>query len=282
MVNYLLNDGTSIPVIGLGTYKITESPESIAAAIEAGYKLIDTAWIYGNEALVGEGMRLAADRGFAKDYLVATKVWPNHYTKDLTKRSLDRSIRELGIDQLDIVYLHWPAEGLSDAWKVLEQYKDEGIIRTIGVSNFTMKMLEEFKQSANVPPALNQIEIHPFWPEIDMVSYLQEENILPVAYSPLARMNEALHATDTIKSISSRLNRKPNQIILRWLIEREIAVVPKSVDRERQRENLAIFDFELTPEDIAALSVLGRDTGKVGGADPNDLAWQAEMKALPL
>lgn len=282
MVNYLLNDGTSIPAIGLGTYKITESPESIAAAIEAGYKLIDTAWIYGNEALVGEGMRLAADRGFAKDYLVATKVWPNHYTKDLTKRSLDRSIRELGVDQLDIVYLHWPAEGLSDAWKVLEQYKDEGIIRTIGVSNFTMKMLEEFKQSANVPPALNQIEIHPFWPEIDMVSYLQEENIRPVAYSPLARMNEALHATDTIKSISSRLKRKPNQIILRWLIEREIAVVPKSVDRERQRENLAIFDFELTPEDIAALSVLGRDTGKVGGADPNDLAWQAEMKALPL
>lgn len=282
MVNYLLNDGTSIPAVGLGTYKITESPESIAAAIEAGYKLIDTAWIYGNEALVGEGMRLAADRGFAKDYLVATKVWPNHYTKDLTKRSLDRSIRELGVDQLDIVYLHWPAEGLSDAWKVLEQHKDEGIIRTIGVSNFTMKMLEEFKQSANVPPALNQIEIHPFWPEIDMVSYLQEENILPVAYSPLARMNEALHATDTIKSISSRLKRKPNQIILRWLIEREIAVVPKSVDRERQRENLAIFDFELTPEDIAALSVLGRDTGKVGGADPNDLAWQAEMKALPL
>lgn len=282
MVNYLLNDGTSIPAIGLGTYKITESPESIAAAIEAGYKLIDTAWIYGNEALVGEGMRLAADRGFAKDYLVATKVWPNHYTKDLTKRSLDRSIRELGVDQLDIVYLHWPAEGLSDAWKVLEQHKDEGIIRTIGVSNFTMKMLEEFKQSANVPPALNQIEIHPFWPEIDMVSYLQEENIRPVAYSPLARMNEALHATDTIKSISSRLKRKPNQIILRWLIEREIAVVPKSVDRERQRENLAIFDFELTPEDIAALSVLGRDTGKVGGADPNDLAWQAEMKALPL
>lgn len=282
MVNYLLNDGTSIPAIGLGTYKITESPESIAAAIEAGYKLIDTAWIYGNEALVGEGMRLAADRGFAKDYLVATKVWPNHYTKDLTKRSLDRSIRELGVDQLDIVYLHWPAEGLSDAWKVLEQYKDEGIIRTIGVSNFTMKMLEEFKQSANIPPALNQIEIHPFWPEIDMVSYLQEENIRPVAYSPLARMNEALHATDTIKSISSRLKRKPNQIILRWLIEREIAVVPKSVDRERQRENLAIFDFELTPEDIAALSVLGRDTGKVGGADPNDLAWQAEMKALPL
>lgn len=282
MVNYLLNDGTSIPAIGLGTYKITESPESIAAAIETGYKLIDTAWIYGNEVLVGEGLSLAAERGFPKDYLVATKVWPNHYTEDLTKRSLDRSIRELGVDQLDIVYLHWPAEGMMDAWRVLEQYKDEGIIRTIGVSNFTRTMLEEFKQSANVPPALNQIEIHPFWPEIDMVSYLQEEEILPVAYSPLARMGEALHESETIASIAKRLNRKPNQIILRWLVEREIAVIPKSANPERQAENLAIFDFELTPEDIAALSVLGKDTGKVGGADPNNPEWQAEMKARPL
>lgn len=282
MLNYLLNDGTSIPAVGLGTYKIVDSPEPIAAAIEAGYKLIDTAWIYGNEALVGEGMKLAAERGFAKDYLVATKVWPNHFTEDLTKRSLDRSIRDLGVDQLDIVYIHWPADGMLDTWRVLEQYQDEGIIRTIAVSNFTIKMLEEFKHSANVPPAINQIEIHPFWPAIDMISYLQEEDILPVAYSPLARMEEALIASDTIDSISKRLNRKPNQVILRWLIEREIAVIPKSVDPERQRENLALFDFELTPEDIAALSVLGRDTGKVGGADPTDLNWQAEMKGMPL
>lgn len=282
MVNYLLNDGTSIPAIGLGTYKITDSPEAIAAAIETGYKLIDTAWIYGNEALVGDGMRLAAERGFTKDYLVATKVWPNHFTEDLTKRSLDRSLRDLGVDQLDIVYLHWPAEGMMDAWRVLEHYKDEGIIRTIAVSNFTIKMLEEFKQSANVPPAMNQVEIHPFWPEIDMVSYLQEEDILPVAYSPLSRMGEALLASDTIQKIARRLNRKPNQIVLRWLFEREIAVIPKSVDPERQRENLAIFDFELTPEDIAALSVLGRDNGKVGGADPTDPEWQAQMKASPL
>ena len=276
MQYYKLNDGTTLPQIGFGTYHIMDA-ESICRAIDMGYKLVDTAWVYENERIVGEGL----DASHKKDVLVATKVWPNYYGKDLTRRSVERSLKDLKVDQLDIVYTHWPTEDIVEAWKALEAMQAEGIIKTLGVSNMNQEQLERFVQDVDVMPALNQIEVHPLWPELELVDYLQSKDIQVVAYSPLARMNEELLADPKLKAIMQRTGKTAAQVILRWQLERGILPIPKSENPQRQAENLDIFDFSLQKEEVAALNSLGRSDAKIAN-DSTDKAWQQEMKGREL
>lgn len=274
-----LTSGYDMPLLGLGTYKAHGTCELMLEALDLGYRLLDTAWIYDNEKDVGEA--LAHTTVPREELFVATKVWPNHFTRDLTKRSIDRSLKDLQVDYLDMVYLHWWGEGYLDAWHVLEDYRAQGIIRTLSVSNFTQKMLEELFKQTDIRPACDQIEIHPLWPETELVNYLHTEHIQPVAYCPIARAKVEVMGSDAVLALAKKYGKSPVQIVLRWQLDRGIAPIPKTVHAERLPENLAVFDFALTEDEVSSITALEQADGKISHmmADP---AWLEKCAHDPL
>ncbi len=276
---FTLNDGNTLPAIGFGTYKAKNAIPAMLEAFKTGYRLFDTAWIYNNEEDVGKAWQESGlDR---HDIFLATKVWPNYFSHDLAKKSIDRSLESLGTDYLDVVYLHWWGSKYREAWKVLEQYKEEGIIRSIAVSNFTQGQIEGLSVKANIKPALNQVEIHPLWPETDLLSYLKKEDILPVAYCPLARAKAELFENELVANLCRNYGKTPAQIILNWQVARSTLVIPKSVHAERIHENFDIFDFALEGPEVAALEGLARSDGKIGhGMDEHEWLEKIEGQEL--
>lgn len=274
-----LTSGYDMPLVGLGTYKAHGTCEVMLEALDLGYRLLDTAWIYDNEKDVGEAIAHATIP--RSELFVATKVWPNHYTSDLTKRSIDRSLKDLQVDYLDMVYLHWWGEGYLDAWKVLEDYHAQGIIHTLSVSNFTQEMLEKLFQQTEIRPACDQIEIHPLWTETELVNYLHKEHIQPVAYCPIARAKTEVMQSDAVQKLAVKYGKSPVQIVLRWQLDRGIAPIPKTVHTERLPENLAVFDFKLTEDEISSITALTQTDGKISHmmADP---AWLDKCAHDPL
>ena len=274
-----LNNGVMMPSLGFGVYRIAPemTTEAVLAALRAGYRLIDTAAAYNNEQEVGEAVRRS---GIPRaDIFVTSKLWPTDYGQDAAARALDRSLGKLGLDYVDMFLLHWPLPSRFSqtvaSYRVLEQNLAAGRIRAIGVCNHDAANLQALMAETSLAPAVNQVELHPFFTQNELAQAHVRLGIVTQAWSPLGGVNiydaapgKARHVLDhpVIVSLARRLGRTPAQIVLRWHIQRGHSAIPKSVHPQRMAENLAIFDFALSPADMAAID--GLDTGRRGGDDP--------------
>jgi len=265
-----LNDGHSIPQLGLGVYKI---PQALAAgaveiALEAGYRHVDTAALYANERGVGEGLaRVALPRD---EVFVTTKVWNADHGYDQTLRAFDESLAKLGLDYVDLYLIHWPAprqDRYIDTYRALETLRADGRARSIGVSNFHTHHLDRLLAETGIVPAVNQVELHPWLQQRELRAYNAAHGILTEDWSPLAR-GRAI-GDDTLDAIGARYGKSAAQVVLRWHIELGNVVIPKSVTPSRIRENLNVFDFTLDAADHATLEDL--DAGERTGKDPDDI-----------
>ena len=263
-----LNDGHQIPALGYGVYQVP--PEATAAAVrtavEIGYRHIDTAQMYGNERGVGQGIRDAGiDRG---QMFITSKLNNGFHAPDDARRSFEATLRELGTDYVDLFLIHWPLPTLYDGdfvstWTTLEGFKADGRARSIGVSNFEIHHLKELAPKTATVPAVNQIEVHPYFTNDAVRAYGVEHRIVTQGWSPIAR--GAVLRDPVVIRIAEAAGVHPAQVVLRWHIERGDVVFPKSNQPERMRENFEIFDFELAEEDIEALTALNRgDAGRRG------------------
>jgi 2,5-diketo-D-gluconate reductase A len=252
-----LADGSSIPVLGLGVWQVPNGPECVNAvrwALEAGYRHIDTAQAYGNEESVGRALR---DSGVAReDVFITTKFYPGDSDP---AAAAEQSLRRLGIDQVDLYIIHWPQGGPTWAWPGMEAARERGHARSIGVSNFSVTELDEVIAIASTPPAVNQVQFSPFEYRKRLLQACADRGIVLEAYSPLGT---GRHLADpAITEIAARIERTPAQVLIRWAIQRETIVIPKSTHRERIEENGRVFDFELSDGDLAALDALDRTGG---------------------
>ncbi|WP_420137100.1 aldo/keto reductase [Sphingomonas sp.] len=264
----LLNDGKSMPQLGYGVFLVPpeETEQLVRDALDAGYQAVDTATLYRNEAAVGRAIR-ATDR-----YVFVTTKLPNdHHGYDRTLRAFDASYAALGLDVIDLYLIHWPVprqDLYAESWKALIRLREEGRVRSIGVSNFTMAHLERIIHDTGVVPAVNQIELHPHFQQVELRAYHEENGIVTTSWSPLGR-GGAL-SDPTIAEIARQYGRTPAQVILRWHIELGLTVIPKSSSRARQEENLNVFDFTLDADDMRAIAALDSPDGRIG-PDPDVL-----------
>jgi diketogulonate reductase-like aldo/keto reductase len=254
-----LNNGVEMPIFGLGTF-LSERGEttrkSVLHALEAGYRHIDTAAVYGNEADVGAGVR---ESGIPRaEIFITTKVWNDDQGYDSTLRAFDASLERLKMDYFDLYLIHWPVTGKrAETWRALIHLYEQKRCRAIGVSNFTIRHLKELSDSSPFVPLVNQFELHPFNTRKELVAYCQEMGIAVTSYSPLARGRKL--ADPALAAIAARYHKTPAQLAIRWVLQQGIIVIPKSVHRERILENAQVFDFEITPEDMAALDGLNEN-----------------------
>lgn len=260
-----LNDGRSIPQLGLGVWRTPsdETAQAVKAALDAGYRHIDTAAIYGNEAGVGEGLRASGvPRG---DVFITTKLWNAEQGLDTTLRAFDASMKLLGLEQLDLYLIHWPcpARGLYvDTWRAFVRLQAEGRVRSIGVSNFEPEHLDRLVQETGVKPVLNQIELHPRFQQHALRDYHAAHGIATQAWSPLGQGQ--LLADPAIVAIARKHGKTPAQVIVRWHIEMGHVVIPKSVNAGRIAENADVFGFSLDAGDMAAIAGLDDSEGRIG------------------
>lgn len=263
-----LNNGLAMPRLGLGVWQASEGPETenaVACALAAGYRLIDTATIYRNEASVGRGIRASGIP--REDIFVTTKLWNRDARENRARDACLESLDRLGLDYLDLYLLHWPVPGkFLAAWEVLEQLHAEGLLRAIGLSNFLVHHLDELLPRVQTTPAVNQIEFHPRLQSPALVRRCRDLGIVVEAWSPI--MRGKVDEVPEIVEIAQRLGKTPVQITLRWQIQRGIVTIPKSVHPERIRANADIFDFELAEADMARLDSL--DTNLRLGPDPDN------------
>ena len=265
-----LNDGNTIPQLGFGVFQIEpdETAEAVREATEVGYRHIDTAEMYGNEREVGEGIRASGvDRS---DVFVTSKLNNGLHEPEDARRAFDTTLWDLGFDYVDLFLIHWPLPTLYDGdfvstWKTLEEFHDDGRARSIGVSNFQIEHLERLAAETDTVPAVNQIEVHPYFTNVAVREYGRENGIATEAWSPIAQ-GEVLD-DPTITRIADNIGKTPAQIVLRWHIQRGDIVFPKSVTPSRMRENVELFDFELDPGDMEEISAL--DQGESGRTGPN-------------
>ncbi len=258
-----LNDGHKIPIVGFGTYKSTdqEGIEAVASAISKGYSLIDTAAIYGNEEAVGKGIKMS---GIPREQLfITTKLWREHLGYESTKKEFENSLQRLNLDYIDLYLIHWPANAKNyqnwqkanaDSWRAMEELQAEGKIKSIGVSNFFQEHLETLFKTANVIPAINQIEFHPGYWQQELVAYCKKQGIAVESWSPLARGK--VFEKEVLETIAKKYNRSVSQVCLRWIIQHEVIVIPKSTSPKRIAENIKLFDFELTTTDMELIDKL--------------------------
>lgn len=254
-----LNDGVEMPWLGLGAWKTPAgraTRDSVQHALECGYRLVDTAKMYGNEADVGIAVR---ESGVPrKDVFVTTKLWNTDHGFDRALRAFDESDRRLGLGYVDLYLIHWPAPRLrGESWEALVKTKESGRARSIGVSNYTVGHLEELLDSSSVPPSVNQVEFHPFLYQRELLEYCHRHRIQLEAYSPLTRGRRL--GDPRIVEIATRNRRTPAQVLIRWGLQHGVVEIPKSQAKERILENADVFDFSLSPKDMAALDGLSQD-----------------------
>jgi len=241
-----MNDGYKIPVVGLGTWKSEPGETTYKAvldSINAGYRHIDTARAYDNEAVVGRAVQDASIN--REELFITTKLWNRHQGYDEAIEACEKSLARLGCDYIDLYLIHWPLKGKrNDSWRALIELQKKGLCRSIGVSNFTIDNLKELEDKFEVIPAANQVEFHPYHYQKDLLDYCNSKNIIIEAYSPLVhakRMDE-----ERLVAISEEMGKTPAQILIRWAMQREMVVLPKSVNESRIIENFAVFDFEIS------------------------------------
>jgi diketogulonate reductase-like aldo/keto reductase len=266
-----LNDGISLPAVGFGTYPLRgpEAVTAIVSAIEAGYRLIDSAVNYENEREVGEAVRQC---GLPRELVQVTSKLPGRaHGYDDAKRSVHESLERLGLDYLDLHLIHWPNPSVgkyAEAWRALVDLRQEGLIRSIGVSNFTAAHLKRIIDETGVTPAVNQLELHPYFPQRDMRAVHERLGIQTESWSPLGK-RKAPFEEPPVAEAADRHGVTPGQVILRWQVQLGSIPVPKSATPERQRLNLDVFGFELTAEEMDAITALGKPDGRLFGGDPD-------------
>jgi 2,5-diketo-D-gluconate reductase A len=264
-----MNDGHSIPQLGLGVYKIAddEAAAAVRHALEVGYRHVDTAALYDNERGVGQGIHESGlDRD---DVFVTTKVWNDDQGFDQTLRAFDRSLDLLGLDEVDLYLIHWPVPSRDlyvDTWRALERIRSEGRARSIGVSNFTEEHIQRLIDESGVTPVLNQVELHPALPQTGLREFGAGAGILTEAWSPLAR-GRVLESPQLV-DLSRAHGKSPAQIVIRWHLQLGNVVIPKSVTPSRIEENFDVFDFELTDTDMATIATL--ESGARTGRHPDE------------
>jgi 2,5-diketo-D-gluconate reductase A len=264
-----LNDGNRFPELGLGTYNLRgeEGIAATVAAIETGYRLLDTAVNYGNEREIGEAVRRS---GVERDELLVTSKIPGrHHGREEAIASIEGSLRDLGLDRIDLELIHWPNPSVGkqvETWRGMIEARERGLVRSIGVSNFTEAMLDQLIDETGVTPAVNQVELHPYFAQEALRAFHAERGIRTESWSPLARRSELLKEPVLIE-LAEAYGVTPTQIVLRWHVDVGTTPIPKSADPARQRENADVFGFSLTGEQVAAISALER--GRLWGADPD-------------
>jgi diketogulonate reductase-like aldo/keto reductase len=252
-----LADGTSIPLLGLGVWQVPDGPEcvtAVRAALELGYRHIDTAQAYGNEQSVGQGLR---ESGVAREEVfITTKFYPARHDP---VAEIKRSLQHLGLDYVDLYIIHWPQGGPTWAWPAMERARELGHARSIGISNFDVAELNQLLAAASVTPVLNQLQFGPYTYRAALLDACRQNNIALEAYSTLGTGRHL--SSETAIQIAQRHERTPAQVLLRWCVQRDIPVIPKSTHRERIAENAQLFDFTLTDEDMTQLDELDRTNG---------------------
>jgi 2,5-diketo-D-gluconate reductase A len=260
MQKIVLNNGVEMPILGFGLYQIDDLAECercVRDAIDVGYRLIDTAASYGNEEAVGNAIRVS---GVPRSELfVTTKLWIADTGYEKTKRAFDRSMKRLQLDYLDLYLIHQPYGDVFGSWRAMEELYREGRIKTIGVSNFHPDRIMDFMVHNEIAPAVDQIETHPFHQQVETQKFLTENNIQIESWGPFAEGKNNIFRNEVLVSIAEKHGKTVAQIILRWLTQRNIIVIPKSVRKERMAENFDIFNFELTQQEMNAITQL--DTG---------------------
>ncbi len=264
----VLINGVAMPRVGLGVYRAARGEVTRTAvrdALAAGYRHIDTARAYGNEADVGAAVR---ESGLPRaELFVTTKLWNDDQGYDAALKAFDRSVKTLGLEQVDLYLLHWPVpDKRLDSWRALERLWVDGRVRAIGVSNFMVHHLTELLDNARVVPAVNQIEVSPFLQQRDVRAFCAERGITVEAYSPLTKGTRLAHPA--LARVAAKTRRTPAQVLLRWCLQRDLVPLPKSTNPTRIRENIQLFDFSLDAEDLAALDAL--EEGGVTGWDPRE------------
>ncbi|MDQ0753537.1 2,5-diketo-D-gluconate reductase A [Streptomyces africanus] len=263
-----LNNGVQMPILGFGVFQIPEdrTQHAVEAALEAGYRLLDTAAAYENERAVG---RAIAASGIPRDELfITTKLWIQDYGRDSAERAFDRSLDRLGVDHLDLYLIHQPFGDYYGAWRAMEELNRAGRTRAIGVSNFYPDRLADLITHNEIVPAVNQIETHVFFQRADDQQLMRENGVQHESWGPLAEGGQGFFDNPVLVDIARAHDKSVAQIALRWLVQREIVVIPKSVRPERMAENLDVFDFQLTADEMARIA--GLDTGRSHIFDHHD------------
>lgn len=284
-----LNNGIAMPALGFGVYQVPseETYTAVAEALRVGYRLIDTAAAYGNERAVGQAIR---DSGLTRDdVFIETKIWITDYGYDKTLHAFEKSAGKLGVDVIDLLLLHQALPGefeqTMDAYRALERLLADGRVRAIGVSNFMVEHLQTLRERTDIMPAVNQIEVHPFFGQPQVRELNAEWGILTQAWSPIGGITDyrgtgtTTFEDETIGRIAAEHDRTPAQVMLAWHLQQGRAAIPKSVTPHRIAENFDVFDIELTPAQLAALDNL--DTGKRGGPEPETVTHATFGKEIP-
>lgn len=260
MQTVTLNNGLQMPILGFGVYQMTdaECEASVLDAIRVGYRLIDTASSYGNEEAVGRALKLS---GVPRNELfITTKLWIDDATYEGTKLAVAESLRKLQLEYLDLYLIHQPYHDVHGAWRAMEELHEAGTLRAIGVSNFQPDRVVDLLVHHRVPPAVNQVETHPFCQQIELDQFLVQRGIQPESWAPFAEGRNNIFSNPILTGIAARHGKSVAQVVLRWLTQRGIVVIPKSIKPERIAENFDVFGFKLSSEDMDAIRQL--DTGK--------------------
>ncbi|MGE6213890.1 aldo/keto reductase [Comamonas aquatica] len=280
MQHVTLNNGVQMPILGFGVFQIPDAQECarcVVDAIETGYRLIDTAASYMNEEAVGKGLKAS---GVARDQLfVTSKLWVQDTGYERTQQAIDKSLRRLGLDYLDLYLIHQPFADVHGSWKAMEDAYRAGKLRAIGVSNFHPDRLMDIKAFNEIAPAVNQVEVNPFQQQLESVPFMKEIGVQAEAWAPFAEGRNGLFQSEVLLSIGARYGKSVGQVVLRWLVQRGIVALAKSVRKERMAENIAVFDFALDDEDMARIAVLDTNTSSFfSHRDPAMVKWMSERR----
>jgi len=257
-----LNNGISMPALGFGTLDLNDSAgiNSVAQAILLGYRLFDTATIYGNEEAVGKGIKKSGvDR---KKLFISTKLWVSDMGYETTKKAFERSCKKLGVDYLDMYLIHRPRGDVQGSWKAMEELYKEGKIRAIGVSNFDSAQLANLVAKAEIKPAINQIEVSPFFQEPELIKAIKKSGVQVEGWSPFAQGRNGLFTNKVLVEIGNKYHKTAAQVTLRWLIQQGIVVIPRTSNPAYMKENLDVFDFKLTKTEMQQITTLDKKTSQ--------------------
>lgn len=256
---YVLNNGNTMPVLGLGVYRSANGGEvesAIHTALECGYRLIDTASIYGNEE--GVGLAINSSGLEREEIFVTTKVWNSDHGYESTLKAFDMSLTKLNLNYIDMYLVHWPVSGkYTETWRALEKLYADGVVKNIGVSNFMTSHLNQLLQNSDIVPAVNQVEFHPLLTQPELMAFCKEKNIQPQAWSPLIKGR--VMQIDTLKQIGEKYGKSPAQVTLRWSVQKCVATIPKSSNPDRIKQNADIFDFNLSDAEIQSIDALNKN-----------------------
>ena len=280
MQNVVLNNGVEMPILGFGVFQVTDLAEcekAVIDAVETGYRLIDTASSYLNETAVGNAIiKSGVPR---EDLFITTKLWVQETGYEKTKKAFEKSLNKLQLDYLDLYLIHQPYGDVHCSWRAMEELYKSGKVKAIGVSNFQPDRIMDIITFNEVVPAVNQIETHPFNQQIEVQKFLTENKVQIESWGPFAEGKNNLFQNELLRSIAAKYKKSVTQVVLRWLTQRGVVAIPKSVKKERIKENYNIFDFELSPEDMEAIATLDMKTSSFfDHRDPEIIKWMGSRK----